>query len=215
MDPTDHERLTQAEWNRLFDQLKGLNHRLINFVTRDDEDITHRPLRDFIKPDRAGVVVFIDAPSQDVDGAIKPGAYLKDGIFSSRNFPYFNSYSATDDFGKMRDDQLGKMRANRRVVPGGDDRFFMLSWTLTAGPHQDILRSTTKTYYPLFEAFNAFTPESFPNVLYVDAFGMQYPQKLNLPGDFVPFPPRKTRDITALAMAINNGMAARNKYITG
>jgi len=63
------------------------------------------------------------------------------------------------------------------------------------------------------EAWNGFTPTSFPNVLFVDALGVR--------DKSVVFPYDKPRsvavnyDITALAIAVNNGVAGRNGYVTG
>jgi len=64
------------------------------------------------------------------------------------------------------------------------------------------------------DAWNAFTPQSFPNVLFVDSLGVR--------DKSVVFPFDKPRgglsvnaDITALAIAVNNGLAGRNGLVTG
>ena len=138
------------------------------------------------------------------------------------NFPFFDSYSETNDLGKMKADQLKKLKDNRNLVADSGkrkDKFHVLSWTLTQGPEdvlnpeKAIMNLGVSAFDDLVvDGFNAFTPESFPNVLYVDALGAR-DEPVNFPYKEVD-KVATTNDITALAMAINNAKAGRNGYIT-
>ena len=81
-------------------------------------------------------------------------------------------------------------------------------------PDRAILNLNAAAFDDLVEkAWNAFTPESFPNVLYVDTLGIR-DKSVVFPFDR----PREVplnNDIAALAIAVNNGMAGRNKVVTG
>lgn len=172
---------------------------------------------DFIT-DRASVFVLSQLP-----GGISLGAYADQGFFNQDNFPLFDSYSESNDAGVMKADQLQKVKDNRNLVADATqlkDKFHILSWTLTQGP-EDVLnpeKAIMNLGVSVFDdlivdAFNSFTPESFPNVLYVDALGIR-DEPVNFPWDKVDSVATNT-DIAALAMAINNAKAGRNPYITG
>jgi len=123
----------------------------------------------------------------------------------------------------MRDNQLKKLTGERKIVTDSaqrKDKFHILSWTLTQrpedmlNPDRAILNLNAAAFDDLVEkAWNAFTPESFPNVLYVDTLGIR-DKSVVFPFDR----PREVplnNDIAALAIAVNNGMAGRNKVVTG
>lgn len=222
-----HENYTefnQGEWNRLFEELKRIKAR-VNEVTGND-DLTQWPLRKFIGSDKAAVLII----ANDVDSGVT-GNYRKEGMFSRENIPdLFDSYADSNQLSAMQADQLKKLKENRNVVPDDKvrkDGFFLLSWFLTLQgieninslPEGSLLSvSAGKTYSALFEAFSSFTPESFPNVLYLDGFGNRHsrPRPLN------PNPTKSGQaavdamnfEVTALALAINE-IAEKNKYITG
>lgn len=137
--------------------------------------------------------------------------------------PVFDSYSDTNSRDTMKSDQLAKLKSNRNLVSDPStrrDKFHLLSWTLTQQPEdvlnfdRAIMNMAASAFDELAsEGWNAFTPEAFPNVLYVDALGIR--------DKSVVFPYDKPRnvavnyDIAALAIAVNNGMAGRNGFITG
>jgi hypothetical protein len=76
------------------------------------------------------------------------------------------------------------------------------------------MNMAVSVYDPLFvDAFNAFTPESFPNVLYIDAVGVRDKPAV-FPYD-KPADVGRNYDIISLAIAINNARAGKNVYITG
>ncbi|KAF1947977.1 PLC-like phosphodiesterase [Clathrospora elynae] len=207
--------LTQAQWNALFDTLKGVNNRY-TVASPGSTDFTTKVLGDFIT-DRASVFIIAQILSP-----MTLGNYANQGFYLGRNFPFYDSYSNTNNRATMKSDQLAKLKANRNIVssPDSKDTFHILSWTITQQP-EDVLnfdRAIMNLAADAFddlvsEAWNAFTPESFPNVLFVDALGIR--------DKSVVFPYDKPKsvsvnyDIAALAIAVNNGMAGQNGVVTG
>ncbi|KAF2836662.1 PLC-like phosphodiesterase [Patellaria atrata CBS 101060] len=212
----DYRNFNQGEWNRLFDQLKGLNNRLVNAVT-DNTDLTQWPLHNFIGGNKASVLIVADM----ADGT-NPGNYKKDGIFNRPNFPVFNSYADSNNAGDMASDQLRKLKDNRNVVSsGGKDGFFLLSWTLTQqeadvlNPVIWILDFAARAFSPLFyQAFNSISPTSFPNVLFIDLFGLDDNPYNRLDPEAPPRTYTVSRDVAAMAMAVNH-IAGKNSFVTG
>ncbi|KAJ8117833.1 hypothetical protein OPT61_g1057 [Boeremia exigua] len=212
----DYKELDQKQWDSLFDKLKDIKNR---HTVKDpgDTDFSTKVLGDFIT-DRASVFVLAQLPS-----GVKLGSYASQGFYESKHFPFYDSYSNSNDLSTMRDDQLEKLKTERNIVSDSASRkekFHILSWTLTQQAEdvlnldRAILNMNAETFDDLVEkAWNAFSPESFPNVLFVDALGIR--------DKSVVFPFDKPRqvpvnnDIAALAIAVNNGMAGRNKVITG
>lgn len=212
----DYKELDQKQWNLLFDKLKGLKNRH-TVSDPKDTDFTTKPLGDFIT-DRASVFLIAQLPS-----GVKLGDYASQGFYESKHFPFYDSYSNSNSLSSMRDDQLKKLADERSIVSDpkkAKDKFHVLSWTLTQQPEdvlnldRAILNINAAAFDELVEkAWNAFTPESFPNVLFVDALGIR--------DKSVVFPFDKPRDVpivndlAALAIAVNNGKAGRNKVVTG
>jgi hypothetical protein len=212
----NYRDLTQDQWDSLFDKLKGINNRFIVAIP-GNTDFSNKVLGDFIT-DRASVLIVAQLPT-----GISLGDYVNQGFYSGANFPFYDSYSNTNNRGSMESDQLRKLKDNRNLVADSaarKDKFHILSWTLTQqpedvlNPDKAIMNIAAGAFDDLVsEAWNAFTPQSFPNVLYVDALGVR--------DKSVVFPFDKPRsvpvnnDITALAIAVNNGMAGRNGYVTG
>ena len=212
----DYKDLNQDQWNSLFDKLKGITDRY-TVSNPGDTDFSNKVLGDFIT-DRASVFVIAQLPS-----GIKLGDYANQGFFASNNFPFYDSYSNSNDLNFMRDDQLKKLKDERNIVADSTsrkDKFHILSWTLTQQPEdvmnldRAILNMNAAAFDDLVEkAWNAFTPENFPNVLFVDALGIR-DKSVVFPFDN----PRQVpvnNDIAALAIAVNNGIAGRNKVVTG
>lgn len=211
-----YKDLSQAQWNSLFDTLKGINNRYI-VSNPGNTDFTNKVLGDFIT-DRASVFIFAQLPN-----GISLGDYANQGFYSGQNFPYFDSYSNTNNQNNMKTDQFKKLKDNRNIVADTSqrkDKFHVLSWLLTQQP-EDVLIFERAIMNLAAEAFddlvsdgwNAFTPESFPNVLFVDALGIR-DKPVVFPYDKLRSVP-VNNDITALAIAVNNGLAGRNKVITG
>lgn len=211
-----YKDLSQAQWNQLFDALKRLKNR---FTVADPgtTDFSASTLDSFIS-NSAAVFVLAQLPS-----GISLGPYAAQGFFSQANFPVYDSYANSNSYAKMKSDQLAKLAAQRNLVADPakrKDTFHILSWTLTQqaedvlNPENAILNLAASVYDPLFtDAFNAFTPESFPNVLYVDAVGVR-DRPVRFPYDKVEQVPRNV-DIISLALAVNHAKAGKNVYITG
>ena len=64
------------------------------------------------------------------------------------------------------------------------------------------------------DAWNAFTPQSFPNVLFVDSLGVR-DKSVVFPFDKVKSGLSTNTDIAAFAVAVNNAFAGRNSVVTG
>jgi hypothetical protein len=212
----DYKDLTQAQWNSLFDTLKGLNNRYTT-TNPGSTDFSNKVLNDFIDSS-ASVFVLAQLP-----GGISLGSYATQGFYNQDNFPFYDSYSNTNSASTMQSDQLAKLKSERNLVPDASqrkDKFHVLSWTLTQQAEdviifdKAIMNLAVSVYDNLFvEAFNAFTPESFPNVLYIDAVGIR-DKSVVFPYDKVKTV-KTNYDIASLAVAINNAKAGENGYIKG
>ncbi|KAF2019644.1 PLC-like phosphodiesterase [Aaosphaeria arxii CBS 175.79] len=212
----DYKDLSQDQWNQLFDTLKGIENRF-TVQNPGNTDFSNKVLGDFIT-DRASVFIVAQLPN-----GISLGNYANEGFYNQNNFPFYDSYSNSNKADDMENDQLSKLKAERNIVADSasrKDKFHILSWTLTQQPEdvlnfdKAIMNLGTSVYDHLFDkAFNAFTPESFPNVLYVDSLGIR-DKSVVFPFD-KPRSVPTTNDIAALAIAINNAKAGRNGYVTG
>lgn len=177
----DYRALDQGEWNRLFQELAGLNHL---FVAPDPTsvDLTTLTLNKFIGNGQAAVVVILQPSSS----SITLGDYANLGFYFYSQFNAWNSYSDTNVLDKMTTDQLNKLR-QVRVDP--DSQLFLLSWTLTqdakdviVGPSIiELAKTANPTIFTLLPP--AVSSETYPNILYIDNFA--------------------DSNVTALAIAIN------------
>jgi hypothetical protein len=208
--------LSQDQWNKLFDTLKGINNRF-TVTNPGNTDFSNKVLGDFIT-NRASVFIVSRLPN-----GITLGDYANQGFYSDVHFPLSDYYSETNNRDVMKADQFAKLRSARNIVADPAtrrDTFHVLSWTLTQQAEdvliydKAILNMGAAAFDDLVsEAWNAFTPQSFPNVLYVDALGIRDQSVFPLSSRPVSVP--VNNDIAALAIAVNNGMAGRNGYITG
>jgi hypothetical protein len=122
----------------------------------------------------------------------------------------------------MKTDQLAKVRSNRQISASErKDKFHILSWTLTQQPEdmfnfdKAAMNMAASAFDGLVsEARNAFTPQGFPNVLFVDTLGVRE-KSVVFPFDKIKSGLSVNTDIAALAIAVNNGMAERNSVVTG
>ncbi|KAA8615560.1 PLCXc domain containing protein [Pyrenophora tritici-repentis] len=213
-----YKELSQAQWNALFTTLQAIKNRHI-VANPGNTDFSNSRLADFIT-DRAAVLIVAELP----DG-ITLGSFANQGFYSTtRNLPTYNEYSNSNNLASMKTDQIAKLKANRNIVASNTERkdvFHIFSWTLTQQP-EDVLNfdkavmnmAATAFDQLVSDAWNAFTPQSFPNVLFVDSLGVR--------DKSVVFPFDKPRgglpvnaDIAALAVAVNNGVAGRNGVVTG
>lgn len=164
--------LTSEEWVSLNTKLKGTKD-LYAGIADTGVDLTSLPLSKLISSEQARVLIIID---NDTD------AQPSNGIFGPKNFPHEDSYSNTNNQPKMAVDQLAKLKEKRNLVADQaslkDDGFHLLSWTLTTQTSDFVFPATIAGYAvgkvldPLFwKAYNAFTPASYPTVIYVDYVG--------------------------------------------
>lgn len=212
----DYKDLSQDQWNKLFDTLKGLNHRF-TVQNPGKTDFSNKVLNDFIA-DGPSVFTIAQLPS-----GISLGDYANQGFFNQDNFPFYDSYANSNNADTMKKDQLDKLKAERNLVADAakrKDKFHIFSWTLTQQAEdvlildKAIMNLAVSVYDNLFvDAFNAFTPESFPNVLYIDAVGIR-DKPVVFPYDKLASV-SKNFDMASLAIAVNNAKAGRNSYITG
>jgi len=176
---------TQAQWNSLLSQLKGLNHL---FVAQNPASVnlTQLPLSDYIGS-QAAVVVVVDPSS-----TIALGDFATSGFYTPSNFQVYNQYTGTNDLGTMQADQLNKLKTQR---PNPDTGYFLLSWTLTQdntqastcqlGTADSILDLAAIADPALYSALlPACSGQTYPNIIYTD--GVQ------------------SSDVAALAMAVNS-----------
>lgn len=190
--------LSSSQWDSLFAKLEGLNFRYTNKLSSSSTKLTDLNINDFIGNGQACVLIVIEQskanPSPDR------------GIFGDDFFPHFDSYSDTEDPTAMSNDQIAKLKANKRSP---DDNFHLLSWTLTLSAVDSIFATDLnsiqsfavgKAYDPLFyQAFPAFTKSSFPQVLYMDY--MAIGGKVETGAD------QPSYEVLALAMAVNLRLA--------
>lgn len=210
----DYKDLSQDQWNKLFDTLKGINNRF-TVSNPGSTDFSGKVLNDFIGNNAASVFIFAQLPS-----GISLGDYANQGFYTQDNFPIFDSYSNSNDANTMENDQLQKLKDNR-AISQGKDKFHILSWTLTQQP-EDVLNpdraimnlGVSVNNDLMDKGFNAFTPDSFPNVLYVDAIGIR-DKPVVFPFDKVKSGLATNSDLASLAVAVNNGIAGRNAAVTG
>jgi hypothetical protein len=211
-----YQDLSQDQWNKLFDTLKGINNRFT--VTNPGiTDFSNKVLGDFISN---GPSVFIVSR---LPNGIALGNYANQGFYSDVHFPLSDYYSDTNDRATMEADQFRKLRDARNIVADAatrHDTFHVLSWTLTQQTEdllnydKAILNMGAAAFDDLAsEAWNQFTPQSFPNVLYVDALGIRDKSVMFMRPAPVTVP--VNNDIAALAVAVNNRIAGRNGYVTG
>lgn len=177
--------LTQAEWDRLFNELTRTNNRFVAPGDPTTVDLTKLTLNQFIK-DRAAVVFIVEP------GAAQLGGYATSGFYRYSQFDAYNNFASSNNLDNMINDQLSKMKT---VRTSPDSQFFLLSWTLTQDAGQvigcvfevvdSIIDLGFKANPQLFaRLLNSITKTSYPNVLYVDSL--------------------EGTDLAALAMAINN-----------
>lgn len=178
----DYRSFNQDEWNRLFQQMTGIQHLFVS----SSGDLTTLPLNQFIGNGQAAVVVVIQPDTTAIPN-FTLGQYAQRGFYLYGAYDAYNNYAEKNKVSDMSKDQLDKMR-EQRTSP--DAQTFLLSWTLTQAAG-DIVGGTS-----IIDLANAANPaiftdlppaisrSTYPNILYIDNFNQS--------------------DITALAMAVND-----------
>ena len=91
----------------------------------------------------------------------------KNEIFWSQSgFPIYNEYSNTTDIAKMKKDQLNKLSTSGGL---GQNKLFLLSWTLTAGEsHSSVELLAKVANKALPDAIESDMVYKQPNIVYLD-----------------------------------------------
>lgn len=169
---------TSDDFQRLFDQLKGINA-LYAAPGIDSWGLYDSlTLNDFIRPAtgaRAAVVVLVDTDGPAV--TIPPGCGFYD--FQPLSSKFYDQYSNTDGWKEMAADQLAKLQASNKPP------VFLLSWTCTQTALQaaaDALpgKAQPPTILDLAKPANAqllyqllpwCTATRYPSIIHTDAIG--------------------------------------------
>jgi len=191
---------TDKQWDGALDILEKIDKKCAN-VAKDD--LTEATMNEYIGKGGCALIV--------TDGGTERASK---GIYRSSRFPRKDDFSDSNDPPYMADDQIAKLQRHRNIRdPASDanaDTFFVLSWTLTS-KDGDLIFQTIRAYARLahdtlaWKAFSAFTPFSFPNVLYVDYFGGVRATDYD----------SAKSDLAAMAMAVNLQIASQNCYVGG
>ena len=177
----DYQNLTQAQWNSLFQQLRGLSHLFI--APPAASNLTNLTLGDFIGNDNPAVVVVLDYTQDGSTSGITLGGYASQGFYtngtttvggqpySATSLNVYNEYSNTDSLSFMESDQLAKMQQNA-LQPG---RLFLLSFTLTqqGAVAPCILEQAATAVDPALPGWviDNCSAALYPNILFEDAVG--------------------------------------------
>lgn len=190
--------MTDAEWANLYDRLERVSNRRPNLAG----DLTQIRLSSLIGHGSASVLIITEGPFD------RPAS----GIYAQqRYFPRIDRYTDTDILEGMVKDQAAKLHKERNIIegPARRDTFFIESWTLTQELPADlavpIQRLSSWAEAALFQqAWQEFTPFSFPNVINMNYIGGV------LQTDFGSKDPLS---VAALAVAVNTYLGDQNCYI--
>jgi len=207
-----YNRLTDDQWRPIWEKWRdGIKKPCKGFdsVARLD-DLTMNTLIG----DGQGCVITLFRSIPATEDASK-------GFYSYGKLSAYNSYANTDEYEKMRTDQLSKLQQNRKLGKEGDsgtkDGFFLLSWTMTLGVNDIVTpladRAAIAQSSLFWSAYLAFTPYSYPNVIYVDFVGQPY--LLDQGKSQADYLKQTGGHLTALAMAVNLQIASQNCYVGG
>jgi hypothetical protein len=199
-DNPSYPAFTDAQWNGALDVLEKIEKKCANL---NKQDLTEVTMNEYIG--KGGCALIITE-----GGTERPSK----GIYRSGRFPRKDDFSETNDPEYMADDQIAKLQRNRNIrdpaSPANADTFFVLSWTLTQDIF-DVIFQTITGYARLaqdtlyWKAYSAFTPFSYPNVLYVDYYGGVRATDYN----------SAHSHLAAMAMAVNLRIASQNCYVGG
>ncbi|OAX80911.1 hypothetical protein ACJ72_04748 [Emergomyces africanus] len=197
-----YKRFNDEQWSKTFDLFQGVTHLRGGL----EGDLSEKKINEYIGNGQASVIIIASG------GPVRPDK----GIYSTRQFPRYDSYSNTDDIVAMANDQIAKLKGNRNIVANDAERkdvFHIFSWTLTLSrvfERTIASQSIELAYDPLFwRAYHAFTPFSYPNVLYMDFIGSAEQQNGSRSFE------KTTGEVTAMAMAVNMVIASQNCYVGG
>ena len=168
----DYQAFNQEQWNSLYVELLGINHRL----HIETNDLTDLQLNAFIGNGKPAVIIIISPENSDMN----LGSFDRHGFYLSWRFPLYDEYSNSNNLATMQNDQIKKMQDNRI---DRNSKMFLLSWTLSPSDADAIL--CPKYGNSILElARNAnsddsinyisrkITQDSYPNIVYTDNAGV-------------------------------------------
>jgi hypothetical protein len=189
--------LSTDQWNKVLDMLEKLNNRCGGL----SGDLTEYKMSDYIGKGKACVIIVTEGPITRPDK----------GIYSMKDqWPHTDLYTDTDDLPTMQNDQIAKLHRYKNIVsgPDGQDSFFVMSWTLSQegaevvlGPDTIKGLSSMCDWSLPSDAWPAFTPYSYPNVLNMNFVGSTKDAK--------------NVEVLTIAIAINLEIASQNCYVGG
>jgi len=158
----NYRGFTSDEWSRLMKKLTGINNRLSKPVA----DFTKLTLNECIGAGKSAVVIMIDGYSPNEN----------EGFHPMSTFQLVDNYSDTNNYDRMKTDQLDKMRQAATNL----NKCFLLSWILTQQGITDvtfdpILKMAEKANNGIGEAVAACTPTEFPNIFLIDGISKDVP----------------------------------------
>lgn len=119
---TSYRDLNHGGRDLLFQQFNRVHDRYIVTSTADAKNLTSKHLDEFIFPNKAAVIIVVDA------NKIKLGSYEHQGFFTTEEVSVQDEYSNTDDAVTMIAGRLGKLD---KLTSTFSPKLFLLSWTLT------------------------------------------------------------------------------------
>ena len=167
----DYQAFNQEQWNGLYKQLLGINHRL----HIETNDLTDLQLNAFIGNGKPAVIIIITPKNSDMN----LGSFDRHGFYLSRRFPLYDEYSNSNNLATMQNDQIKKMQDNRI---DRNSKMFLLSWTLTQSDTDATLcPNLGNNILELAKDANSdasinyisgkITKDSYPNIVYTDIAG--------------------------------------------
>ncbi|KAL5594624.1 hypothetical protein BROUX41_001543 [Berkeleyomyces rouxiae] len=210
-------RLDVLQWTEILAKFREIEQ-----PCRIDGSLTEATMDTFIGDGNGCVATIKRSPIPQTDEPLY-------GIYSEDSLPRFNVWSNTGSHAEMAIDQVRKLQTERAIGhesdPSTRDTFHVLSWFVTPAPitlrrawrHRQLIDHAGETLSSLSSfGISEFSPYSFPNVLYVDGFGMPHGGLAagthSAQGDKFE---ASEGHMAALAMAVNYAIASRNCYVGG
>ncbi|XWW97896.1 hypothetical protein V2A60_005892 [Cordyceps javanica] len=177
--------------------------------------LTDLTLNDYIG-DGKGCVLSV--ARQSIPGVTTDSTMPDRGYYHRNLFPTKGEYSNVDSAAVLAQDQISKLTLNKAIKIDTElDTFFVLHWepSLTFGTLTDPIHAQATDFLSamFWYAYHQFTPYSYPNVLYTDAFAAPY--QLAFGWSQEKYREQTQGHMAALAMAVNIAIASQNCHVTG
>ncbi|MDQ6962969.1 MAG: hypothetical protein Q9M28_10685 [Mariprofundaceae bacterium] len=158
---SSYKDFTNEEWTNLLSMIKKGVHSLYQAKEHNPLDVTLNDL--LFTPAKSSVIVIIPSHVAEHNKKLSP-AFVSIDIY--------DEYSETNDYDRMKKDQLQKMKDHSR------NTYFLLSWTLTQDTTQallcevggsSIIQLADKANDGLvYAVMNGVDPKIFPNIISLD-----------------------------------------------